>query len=275
MYADDMKIFLSYSQLCEQAYLQEDLDSFYTWCKLNLMELNYGKCKYMRFFRMKPMAANYVLGSHPLEKVDTFLDLGVLMDSKLNFISHITLTINKAKGVLGFIKRWAKEFNDPYVTKTLYTSLVRPILEYASIIWDPIYQTHADSIESVQKQFLLFCLRSLNFNPLNLPSYSSRLALIKLPTLKSRRTMLNISFLLNVINGDVCAGFLINNISFNIPLRPTRHFSPLSVNICKTNYANADPLTRMSKEFNNLFNLIDFNVNLNLIKSNIIIFLNS
>lgn len=275
MYADDMKVFLSYSQLWEQKYLQSDLDSFHTWCKLNLMELNFGKCKYMRFFRMMPMSANYVLGGHQLEMVDTFLDLGVLLDSKLNFISHITITVNKAKGVLGFIKRWAKEFNDPYVTKNLYTSLVRPILEYASTIWDPIYQTHVDSIESVQKQFLLFCLRSLNFNRLSLPSYTSRLALIKLPTLKSRRSMLNISLLLNIINGDVCSGFLINNISFNIPQRPTRYFSPLSVPFCRANYANADPLTRMCKEFNELYSLIDFCMSINVIKSNIIIFLNS
>jgi len=35
--------------------------------------------------------------------------------------------VNKARGVLAFIKRWSKEFDDPYVTKTLFILLVRPI----------------------------------------------------------------------------------------------------------------------------------------------------
>ena len=99
---------------------------------------------------------NYYLGGKLLDRVDNFIDLGVLLDKKMNFNSHITTMINKAFGVLGFTKRWAKEFSDPYITKGLYTSLVRPVLEYGSIIWDPQYNIYRNMIESVQKQFLLF-----------------------------------------------------------------------------------------------------------------------
>ena len=123
------------------------------------------KCKYMRFSRRKFIPVNYLLGGQQLELVHTFMDLGILLDVKLSFISHINMTINKARGVLAFIKRWSKEFIDPYITKQLYTSLVRPILEYGSIIWDPLYNVHIDYIESIQKQFLIFCLRSLPWNP--------------------------------------------------------------------------------------------------------------
>ncbi|GBP96280.1 hypothetical protein EVAR_101635_1 [Eumeta japonica] len=42
------------------------------------------------------------------------------------------------------------EFEDFYVTKPLYTSLVRPVLKYASVAWDPAYVTHIQSIESAQ-----------------------------------------------------------------------------------------------------------------------------
>ena len=157
----------------------------------------------------------------------------------------------------------------------LYTSLVRPILEYGSIIWEPLYKKYSDVIESVQKQFLMFCLRGLNFNPTSLPSYSARLALIKLPTLKSRRTMLNISFIFNVITGDIGSSFLIHNITFNVPQRPSRHFSPLSIQFFRSNYAGADPIRRMCKEFNKLYMLIDFSSSNNVIKNNVIIYLNS
>ena len=56
-------------------------------------------------------------------------DLGVLADLKLSFTDHISMVIGKARAVLGFVK-----FIEPYITKLLYISLVRPILEYASFI---------------------------------------------------------------------------------------------------------------------------------------------
>ena len=108
-----------------------------------------------------------MINSCPLEIVTTFLDLGVLFDIKLSFIDHISIVIGKAGAVLGFVKRWAKEFIDPYITKLLYVSLVRSILEYASIIWNPYYRCHSDSIESVQEEFLLFCLCGLRWDYAN------------------------------------------------------------------------------------------------------------
>lgn len=98
---------------------------------------------------------------------------------------------NKAYGVLDFIKRWAKKFSDPYVTKQLYTALVKHIIEYRSVIWDSGYITYIDKIESVSKQCLLFSLRHFHWNGFfNLPSYANRLRLTRLVTLKRRRILL-------------------------------------------------------------------------------------
>ena len=93
-----------------------------------------------------------------LELVNSFNDLEIIFDCKLDFRNHITTTVNKATCILGLIKQWAKEFSDPYVIKQLFTTLVRPILEYGPIIWDPQYPVHCDKIESVQIQSLLFRL---------------------------------------------------------------------------------------------------------------------
>jgi len=66
--------------------------------------------------------------------------------------------------VLGFIKRWSNEFDDPYTTKLLFTSLLRSNLKYCSSVWSPQYQVHIDRIDSVQKPFLLFALRGLHWD---------------------------------------------------------------------------------------------------------------
>lgn len=275
MYADDVKIFLSYNNCCDQIHLQHDLNRFYEWCGANLMELNLKKCKHMHFSRRLSALCFYNFGDYQLESVKTILDLGVLLDAKLEFSQHVTMTINKARGVLAFIKRWAKEFKDPLITKQLYTSLVRPILEFGSVIWDPSTNIRSAKIESVQKQFLLFCLRGSYPDFVNLPSYSTRLSQINLPSLKSRRTMLNVSFLINLINGHICSSFLLDNISLNVPQRLTRFYSPLAIPFYRPKYADADPFRRVCSDFNDLYNLIDFSLQANIVKRNIILFLNT
>ena len=51
----------------------------------------------------------------------------------MSFIDHISMVIGKARAVLGIAERWAREFTEPYITKQLHISLVRPISEYAAI----------------------------------------------------------------------------------------------------------------------------------------------
>ena len=122
-----------------------------------------------------------------------------------------------------------KEFNDPYTTKLLYVSLVRPILEYGCVLWNLAYNIHSDKIESVQKQFLLFALRRSYGRNDHLPSYLRRLMLIDLPTLSNRRVVLGISFVNNLINGFVDSDFLLSRLHLNIPLRNSRNFLPLKL----------------------------------------------
>ena len=40
MYADDVKVFLSFNNFIKHVYLQIDLNSFFLWCNYNMMELN-------------------------------------------------------------------------------------------------------------------------------------------------------------------------------------------------------------------------------------------
>lgn len=274
MYADDVKIFKSLENSNDIRLLQEDLDMLSQWCRIHLMELNIKKCKHMSFYRNNKINSNYNINSTTLEEVNTIVDLGILLDHRLNFCDHIALTVNKAFGVLGFMKRWSKEFSDPYITKQLYTALVRPILEYGCIIWDPCYSIHINSIESVQKQFLIFCLRRLGWNSFVLPPYENRLNLIKLPTLKSRRIMLGITFLLGLIRGEVNSQFLLGQINFNIPARTTRNFQLLRLSHNRSVYANNDSFRRICKNFNDCYNVIDISHPINVSKRNIILFLN-
>lgn len=49
-----------------------------------------------------------------------------------------------------FVKTNAKEFNLSLIT-ILYTTLIQLHLEYASILWNPIFNIDNQKIENVQK----------------------------------------------------------------------------------------------------------------------------
>jgi len=269
LFADDVKLFYTYSDNHEP--LQNDLDNVVEWCRINEMNLNLSKCKSMSFSRVAVRNVEYKIGDYTLESVSSFVDLGVTMDPKLKFNLHVTKIVSKATCTLGFIKRWAKEFKDPYATKALFTGAVRPILEYASVVWCPRYQTYSNAIESVQKQFLLFCLRRFDWNPnLPLPSYLSRLKLIDLPPLFARRTMLNISFVHNILNGTTTSQFLLDRIAINVPFRESRNYRFFYLEYFRYNYLNDDPFRSALLDFNVFYNQIDFSVPVYKLKRNIL-----
>ena len=49
MYADDIKNFNSLDSIFGQSTLQKNIDYFCQWCEVNLLQLNFNKCKHMTF----------------------------------------------------------------------------------------------------------------------------------------------------------------------------------------------------------------------------------
>ena len=234
------------------------------WCDLNGLSVNIKKCCVLSFCRKRTVEMyDYNLNGRPLERVSNFCDLGVWFDTKLCFNRHIDITTRKASSCLGMIKRWSKEFDDPYVTKSLYVCFVRSILEYGCQVWSPYYQCHIDRLESVQRQFLLFALKNLNWNDrLHLPKYEHRLLLLDLNTLKDRRTILNVTFIFKLINGSVNCNYLLSKLKFNCPFRSSRSYKPLIVSNHIRTYLNNEPLNNLCNNFNNMYFLFDFNLSI-------------
>lgn len=262
LYAEDVKLFFCFSSIDDSRFLQGDLEQLYRWCLSNGMSLNLTKCKKLSFSRTTLIPTQYYINNYELENVSSFRDLGVIFDPKLRFHLHIESTVNKAKSILGFVKRWSKEFQDHYIAKRLYMSLVRLILEYSSVVWIPTYNCYIDIIESVQKYFLLFALRGLGWDVnLPLPPYESRLKLINLPTLLKRREMLAVIFMVKLIQGEISSPILLQGISLNVPARLTTHYVPTKLPQCRTNYELNNPLRLLSKLYNDHYHLFDPSVN--------------
>ena len=70
---------------------------------------------------------------------------------------------------------------DAEVVRTLYTSLVRPSLEYANAVWSPMYKKDAVAIENVQRRATKLVPKLKNL------SYEERLKSLNLPSMYYRR----------------------------------------------------------------------------------------
>ena len=69
-------------------------------------------------------------------------DLGVWTDGELKFVKHIKNAASKSNQILGLIKR-SFVYKNGEVMMMLFTSMVRPLLEYVNLIGYPRYSKDA------------------------------------------------------------------------------------------------------------------------------------
>ncbi len=121
------------------------------------------------------------LVTFPIQRVDAFKYLGVLLSQDMSWSSHVRATCPKAKKVLGLLYRKFYGCSNTNTLIQLYISLVRPHLEYACPVWAPHMAKDIHAIESVQK----FACRMATYNWKL--GYHELLSLTELPTLEKRR----------------------------------------------------------------------------------------
>ena len=134
-----------------QADLQKLEERQDTW----LMTFNPKKCVTMTIGMKNPPHHIYNFCGEALESVDSHPYLGVLFNNMLTWGHHVLETCKKAQRVLGLLRRnlWGCSQE---IKASAYSTLVKPVFEYASVLWDSKNQTNASRLERVQKQALDF-----------------------------------------------------------------------------------------------------------------------
>ena len=197
LFADDTKL---YSTRNSETPLQTDLNTVVGWTQKWLMTLNTQKCKHMHIGRSeqhnKLVLKDQLDQDIQLIPAENEKDLGVTFDKDLKFGVHIQTSVNKANKTLGIIFR-TYTYMDIEMFKTLYKTLVRPHLEYASVIWSPYLKKDKISIENVQRRATKR-IRSIIISHM---SYPDRLRKIGLPTLEYRRIRADMVQVYKILTG--------------------------------------------------------------------------
>ena len=155
LYADDAKLFMKILNNEDSKLLQRAVNNLKDWSDNWLLQLNINKCNVVSYCIRDSQDTSYYISdngiNHKLEKTESTKDLGVTFDYRLTFRDHMHQKINKAYSMLGLIKR-----NFIHMSSStfllLYTSLVRPHLDYASSVWCPHKTGDIENVEKVQQE---------------------------------------------------------------------------------------------------------------------------
>ena len=174
MYADDTKIIAPVATENDRFRLQEDINSITNWTRLWKMELNVNKCKIMHIKTPKYTPTEYyMLGTDEngtstrtiLESTTCERDLGVEISADLKSGAQVSKASAQANKILGSLKS-AFVSRSSHVWKNLYSTYVRPHLEFAIQAWSPYLKKDIASLERIQHRAtkIPHQLRSLKYN---------------------------------------------------------------------------------------------------------------
>ena len=99
-----------------------------------------------------------------MTSVNSHCYLGIHLSNTLNWTNQTKVASTKAQHTLGVIRRNLNKC-PTHIKAVAYTSLVRPILEYASAAWDPHSQNNINTLERIQRQAARFCKNNYSREP--------------------------------------------------------------------------------------------------------------
>lgn len=151
--------------------------------------------------------------------------LGLWISSDLNWTKHIDTVSANALRKLFFLRR-ALKFSTPSVRLLAYNTIIRPMLEYAVIIWDPYTQTNIKKLENIQKKAVRFI-----YNSYGRTSITALLHKSNLPTVSERNRILRLKFFYQIVTGQYnidTSNIFSFSTGYNTRHRHTRSIIPLT-----------------------------------------------
>ena len=257
LYADDAKVFRKITCQNDCESLQKDLVSLLKWSKTWNLQLNPSKCKSFRItLKAKPLVTSYYIGDTVLEHVEEIRDLGVTLDTKLNFGSHVNQTVVKANRALGILIRSYQRATprghlNVSADLTSYFAYVRSNLEYCSVIWNGAAAVHTDRVSRIEHKFLMWLNAHCRIQSPSL-SYADLLKHFRLTSVSARRSQHDIMFIRNVFSGRILSSFLLQAFCLSVPCRTTRQQAStlMSVPFARVNAVKNGLFVRLPRQLN-------------------------
>ena len=153
IFADDIKIYMCVSKTqFDVQSVQSDINLLQATASSLGLSMNSKKCAVIRFQRRFHEQARplYYLNGEELPWTHSHTDLGVTIDDTLWFHGQARVAVRKAGGIAhSFLK--ATLCRDPDFMLHILCTHIRPVLEYASVVWNTGYNEVTRRLEAVQR----------------------------------------------------------------------------------------------------------------------------
>ena len=238
LFADDLKIYSNVDSSCTSLNLHTVLRELENWCYMWQLQVNISKTSVVHLGFNNPHLS-YRFSDSVIKCVESVRDLGVEIDCGLTFDVHVNNVVSKAYARIATLFRGFSTRNLTLLRRA-YVTYVRPILEYASNVWNPHLLKNINALERVQRYFTkrITVLR-------NLP-YDERLALLDLDTLESRRLKADLTLYYKIVHG-LTPWPIDRYFSMSVHSRQTR------LTECRNNFSISVPLCRTVAYQNDFF----------------------
>ena len=172
LFADDTGLQLSHEDIGTLTRLcNAELVTINNWFLANRLTANFSKAsKYMVTLGKRrqncPQDLGLVMGSTPLERVQSIKYLGVFLDEKFNWQAHVSYLSKKLACSVGILSK-LRYYTNIKTLLQVYDSLIGSRLNYGLIVWGSAGKTALQPIRVLQNRAIRMISRAPRFRRLD------------------------------------------------------------------------------------------------------------
>jgi ribonuclease P/MRP protein subunit RPP40 len=200
LFADDLKLYKKFQRGTEPVDLKNAVSLLTDWSIKWQLPIAGEKCAVLSLGagnKQEDYAVENIILPHPV----SIRDLGIIITPNLKSTVHCSLIAKDAMIRCARIFRTFKTA-DRDVLLRLYTTFVRPMLEYATPVFSPYQVGDIKKIESVQKYFTRQIFKR-SFPERSRTAYANRLLLLGIPSLEMRRVRADLVMCYKIVHKEV------------------------------------------------------------------------
>ena len=225
LFADDTTVMYKNNNINQlNRILTNEVIKVINWFSANKLLINLSKSNSMLFSnkRGNPKLKLNIQNIH-LEEKEVVTFLGIEIDNKLVWKSHIKLICNKISKSIGILRLLKHSF-PKHILKMIYMSLIFSYINYCNVVWGSAYDNHLKPLVILQKKAIRIINKS-SYDAESAPIFCS-LSLLNISNIHKLNCL---KFMYNCLNDDKYPNFR-NEIFDNAPSHEynTRHRGQLN-----------------------------------------------
>ena len=154
LFADDTSLYIIFENPIQAAtILNSDLSQIYTWASNWLVTFNPSKTESLLFSRklFKPLHPTLYMNQQDIITVESHKHLGLTFTNDLSWHEHLNNIKTKAWHRINVMRKLKFQLSRKSL-QIIYFSFIRPLLEYADVVWDNCTQYEANELEKIQHE---------------------------------------------------------------------------------------------------------------------------